>query len=37
VPGTWGGGAACKVEVPPGSVHLFDAAAGARLKLREEA
>ncbi len=30
VPGTWAGGPSCKVSVPPGSVHLFDAATGAR-------
>lgn len=30
VPGTWSGGASCKVSVPPGSVHLFDSATGAR-------
>jgi len=30
VPGTWSGGSTCKVGVPPGSVHLFDAPTGAR-------
>ena len=30
VPGTWSGGAACKVSVPPGAAHYFDAATGAR-------
>ncbi|MDX6770000.1 MAG: ABC transporter ATP-binding protein [Elusimicrobiota bacterium] len=31
VPGSWAGGSTCKVEVPPASVHRFDAATGLRL------
>ncbi len=30
VPGSWAGGSSTKVEVPPASVHRFDAATGAR-------
>lgn len=30
VPGTWSGGATCRVSAPSGAVHLFDAPTGAR-------
>jgi len=30
VPGTWSGGTTCRITVPPGSTHFFDAAGGAR-------
>jgi ABC-type sugar transport system ATPase subunit len=30
VPGSWTGGSTCQVEIPPASVHLFDAVTGLR-------